>query len=138
VPHRVLPCEVADDLHDHDDVLQDLVGDIPGAGDGEDQWIVRREDGSWLVDGQTPVADLEATLDVELAEEERPGYQTVGGFVMSRLGRLPRPADHFAWAGHRFEVVDMDGRRVDRVLVSREREPGRDVARAGAGPLPRA
>ncbi len=108
-----------------DDVLQDLVGDIPEEGhDGERPCIVRREDGSWLVDGQTPIGDLEAALDAPLVEEERPGYQTVGGFVMSRLGRLPGPAEHFVWAGYRFEVVDMDGRRVDKVLVARDRLNG--------------
>jgi putative hemolysin len=74
------------------------------------------------VDGHTPIADLETTLDIRLAEEERPGYQTVGGFVMARLGRLPRPAEHFEWAGHRFEVVDMNGRRVETVLVARLRD----------------
>ncbi|MGZ8456162.1 MAG: hemolysin family protein [Gemmatirosa sp.] len=122
-----------------DDVLQDLVGDFPSdAGDdtGDDASIVRREDGSWLVDGHTPIADLETALDITLTEEERPGYQTVGGFVMARLGRLPRPAEHFEWEGHRFEVVDMDGRRVETVRVARVRHgdavPGHD----GGDPTP--
>ena len=114
-----------------DDVLQDLVGDIPeDGGESGAPAIVRRDDGSWLVDGQTPITDLEAALDAELVLEERPGYQTVGGFVMTRLGRLPHPAEHFTWAGHRFEIVDMDGRRVDKVLIAREPTAGGSAADA--------
>lgn len=120
-----------------DDVLQDLVGDIPEHdADDERSGIIRREDGSWLVDGQTPITDLEATLDVALVEEARPGYQTVGGFAMSRLEHLPQAAEHFTWAGHRFEIVDMDGRRVDKVLVIRTRDDG-DGQTAGAAPARR-
>ena len=108
-----------------DDVLQDLIGDFPsdaGGGAADGPSIARRDDGSWVVDGHTPIADLETALDIPLAEEERPGYHTVGGFVMARLGRLPRPAEQFDWVGHRFEVVAMDGRRVGSVRVARVRE----------------
>lgn len=94
---------------------------MPEEGSDDQELIaVRRNDGSWLVDGQTAFADLEATLDVAVVERERPGYQTVGGFVMSRLGHLPASAEHFACAGQRFELVDMDGRRIDNVLVARD------------------
>jgi putative hemolysin len=102
-----------------DDLLAELVGDIPQPGAEADAMLVRRDDGSWLADGQVPIADVEAALDAELVEEERPGYQTLGGFVMARLGRVPRPGEHFAAAGFRFEIVDMDGRRVDKVLIAR-------------------
>ncbi|GLC23813.1 hemolysin family protein [Roseisolibacter agri] len=106
-----------------DDVLQDLIGDFPHEQEEEGgALIVRRDDGSWLIDGQTPIADVEGALDIALAEEERPGYQTVGGFVMARLGRLPRPAEQFEWDGHHFEVVAMDGRRVEAVRVARVRD----------------
>lgn len=131
-----------------DDVLQELVGDIPdGAGADEGALIVARGDGSWLVDGQTPIADVEALLDVALTDGDGPagrpgaaragassgpGYQTLGGFVMARLGHLPRVAEQFTWAGHRFEVVDMDARRVDRVLVARVRSDAATDATAAA------
>ena len=113
-----------------DDLLQELVGDIPHADDEPAAALVRRDDGSWLADGQIAVADVEAALDAELVEEERPGYHTLGGFVMARLGRVPRTGEHFDAAGFRFEIVDMDGRRVDKVLIARE---GRASASAVAG-----
>ena len=111
-----------------DDVLADLVGEILAPGEDPGELLVRREDGSWLVDGQAPIADVEAALDAEFVDEERPGYHTLGGFVMARLGRLPRPGDHFGAAGHRFEIVDMDGRRVDKVLIAREPKAGGSAA----------
>ena len=66
------------------------------------------------------------TLDIALTEEERPGYQTVGGFVMARLGRPRRPSEQLEWVRHRFEVIAMDGRRVASVRVARV--PGGDGA----------
>lgn len=108
-----------------DDVLAELVGEIPEPGDGAGELLVQREDGSWLVDGQAPIADVAAALDAEFVEEERPGYQTLGGFVMARLGHLPHAGEHLTAAGFRFGIADMDGRRVDRVLIAR-------AARAGA------
>jgi putative hemolysin len=102
------------------DVLEAIVGDLPSVDDEDDSpAISRRPDGSWLVDGSLPIVDLEAKLDVELHEAEGPtGYQTLAGFVLARLGRLPKPGDRFRSRDHRFEVVAMDGRRVDRVLIS--------------------
>jgi putative hemolysin len=103
-----------------DDVLQDLIGDFPNAQEDEGRaLIVRRDDGSWIINGQTPIADAEGALDIALTQEERPGYQTVAGFVMSRLGRVPRAGERFEWAAHRFEVLEMDGRRIDKVLAAR-------------------
>ena len=76
-------------------------------------------DGSWLVDGGLPVEALEDLLDSgPLPGREEHQYTTVAGFVLHQLGRIPQPADHFTWDVYRFEVVDMDGRRVDKVLVS--------------------
>jgi putative hemolysin len=105
-----------------DDVLEELVGDIPRAGEEPGEMLVRRDDGSWLADGQAPIADVEAALDAVFVEEERPGYQTLGGFVMARLEHVPHPGEHFDASGFRFEIVDMDGRRVDKVLIVRERK----------------
>ena len=102
------------------DVLEALVGELPSVDDEDDTpSIVRREDGRWLMDGALPVIDVEAKLDLELHAEEGPtGYQTLGGFVLARLGRLPQVGDHFRWREHRFEVVQMDSRRIDKVLVA--------------------
>ena len=100
------------------DVAASVVGgrDRPGA---EGPEAVRREDGSWLLDGRLPVARLASLLGLTLPEEDEGEYDTLGGFVLSRLRRLPSEGDHFSWAGWRFEVVDMDERRVDKVLASR-------------------
>ena len=101
------------------DVLEALVGDLPSAGgEPEAPAIVRREDGSWLVEGALPVGEVEAELDLELSEEGRTDYSTLAGFVLTRLGRLPLPGDHVTWRDHRFEVLDMDGRRIDKVLIT--------------------
>ena len=102
------------------DVLEALVGDLPSVDDEDTSpALERRPDGSWLVEGALPVVDVEAKLDVELHEPEGPtSYQTLAGFVLARLGRLPKPGDRFRWHDYGFEVVAMDGRRVDRVLIT--------------------
>jgi putative hemolysin len=82
--------------------------------------IVAREDGSWLIAGSLPLDELIDYVETdEISEEERAKMNTVGGFVMSKIGAVPSEGQHFVWRGLRFEVVDMDGRRVDKVLVSR-------------------
>lgn len=107
------------------DFLGAIVGEIGATGTPVPSGIDRREDGTWLVDGGLPVEALEDTLDLgPLPGREEHQYTTVAGFVLHQLGHIPRPADHFTWDGLRFEVVDMDGRRVDKVLVSRA--SGRD------------
>lgn len=98
------------------DVLEAIVGGIAPA--EQPPWI-RREDGSWLVDGMVYVDELKDRLNLpRLPNEEDRDYETLGGLVMAQLGRIPRIADAFEWEGYRFEVVDMDGKRVDRVLIS--------------------
>ncbi len=78
---------------------------------------VQREDGSWLLDGLLPIDELISLLDIrDLLEDER-GYQTMGGFIMTRMGRVPTAGDHFVFGRWRFEIMDMDGHRVDKVLV---------------------
>lgn len=82
--------------------------------------IVRREDGSWLVDGLLATRRLKAHLGLrELPREDEGDYQTMGGLIMDRLGRVPVAGDYFGWDGFSFEVVDMDGHRVDKVLVTK-------------------
>jgi putative hemolysin len=101
------------------DLLEAFVGSLPTDAAGE-RAIVMRADGSWLVDGATPITDVLNDLGLdELPEGEAGTYHTLGGFVMARLGRIPRTADAFEWGGMRFEVIDMDGRRIDKVLVNR-------------------
>ena len=103
------------------DVLKAIVGDIPGPGDDTEPEAVQREDGSWLLDGLLDIVDLKEILDVdELPEEDRIGFQTLGGFVMSQVGSIPTSGHSFDWNGYKFEILDMDGRRVDKVLVSKK------------------
>jgi putative hemolysin len=102
------------------DVVGSIVGELPPQ-PGQEPPVVRREDGSWLVDGALDLDAVVRTLDVDalLSEDERQHYHTLGGLVMSALGHVPRTGDIFERAGYRFEVVDMDGHRVDRVLISK-------------------
>ena len=100
------------------DILESIVGDIPDEGELVEPEIVQREDGSWLVDGRLPVDELKELFRLpSLPDESRGYYQTLGGFVMSYLGRIPTAADSFDWSGLHFEVMDMDGYRVDKVLI---------------------
>ncbi|MEC4816294.1 MAG: hemolysin family protein [Scytonema sp. PMC 1069.18] len=100
------------------DVMIEIVGDVPSFDDREDPQIIQREDGSWLLDGMLAVDEFFELFDIEyLPSEDRGSYQTLGGFVMSHLGRIPMASDYFEWQGMRIEVVDMDGNRVDKVLV---------------------
>jgi putative hemolysin len=101
------------------DVLEAITGEFapPSA---DNAWAVQRDDGSWLMDGLIPVPELKDRLSLrELPEEDRGRYNTLAGMIMLLLGRLPATADHVDWEGWRFEVVDLDGKRVDKVLVSR-------------------
>ncbi len=96
------------------DVLEGLVGELAEA--GEAPQVVQREDGSWLLDGLLDVSEVEELLKIDMAVSDN--YRTLGGFVMATLHRVPSPADTFTEHGWRFEVMDMDGSRVDKVLAS--------------------
>jgi len=99
------------------DVLEALVGDLEESGGAP---IVQRGDGSWLVDGLLPAEELKERMGLRaLPDEQEEDYQTVGGMVMAHLGRVPAAGDRFEWEGFSFEVVDMDGHRVDKVFVAR-------------------
>ena len=106
------------------DILEALVGDIPGSADA-DQRVVRREDGTCLIDGMVGLDELRQVLGVSHLPGEDADFHTLGGYVMARLNRVPMVADRITAAGYRFEVVKMDGRRVDRVLVSPVTAQGR-------------
>jgi putative hemolysin len=100
------------------DIMIEIVGDVAADNGNEDAQAVQREDGSWLLDGMLPVDEFLEIFNIhQLEPEERGSYQTLGGFVITHLGRIPSAADHFEWQGMRFEVMDMDGNRVDKVLV---------------------
>lgn len=100
------------------DILEAIVGEFPDAADTSEPMIKQREDGSYLIDGSLTIAEFKKYFDVKhLPGEEDDWYQTIGGFVMTHLGKIPRVADHFEWNGLTFEVLDMDRNRVDKLLV---------------------
>ena len=100
------------------DVLEAITGEFSTPTD-TDSWAVQRADGSWLFDGLIPTPELKDRLDLkELPEEDRGRYNTLAGMIMLLLGRLPETADSVEWEGWRFEVVDLDGKRVDKVLAT--------------------
>lgn len=105
------------------DILQAITGDIMEHGEVEDRPF-KREDGSWLIDGMTPIDEVETHIGLKNMRGEG-NFHTLAGFIVEHLGRLPSAGDYFQWEGARFEVVDMDGRRVDKVLVHppRDEEP---------------
>jgi putative hemolysin len=111
------------------DVLEAIVGEFKPREPG-DAWAIPRPDGSWLLDGLIPVPELKDRLRLRsVPEEERHQYHTLSGMLMLLLGRLPRTTDAVEWEGWRFEIVDMDGKQVDKVLASPV-PPSGDATRA--------
>jgi putative hemolysin len=98
------------------DILEAIVGDIPTMDEIDQPPIVQRSDGSWLIDGLISIDDFKRAFDVRSLPGEGT-YQTLGGFMVFMLGKLPAPGHHFGYAGIRFEVADMDGQRVDKVIL---------------------
>lgn len=124
---RTVPVHLAVVLDEHGsleglvtpmDILKGIAGHLPEHEGVEEPHAVQRGDGSWLLDGRMPVFSAERTLD--LADMDVGDYETLAGFVLHQLGHLPAIGESFVWNGWRFEVIDMDGRRIDRVLASRE------------------
>ena len=106
--------------------LSDLVEAITGEFKprrAEDAWAIRREDGSWLLDGLIPIPELRDRIELAAVPEEGAKYHTLSGMLLLLMGRLPSTGDHVDWSGWRFEVVDLDGRRIDKVLASRLAQP---------------
>ena len=102
------------------DVMEAIVGDLPDARRRGEAAAVQREDGSWLVDGSLELADLRQRFSLErLPGEEDADFSTLGGFMVDRFGHIPHAGEYFDWAGWRFEVMDMDRHRVDKVLIRR-------------------
>jgi len=110
--------------------LNDLLGAVVGKGAAPtvesgaratpDTPIVQRDDGSWLIDGALGVDDLrELTGIARLPHDQDDDYRTAAGMMVAQFGHIPQPAEHFDWSGYRFEVVDLDGARIDKILVSK-------------------
>ncbi|MGY4830785.1 hemolysin family protein [Sphaerotilaceae bacterium SBD11-9] len=100
------------------DVMSTVMGDLVPRSDDEEQQIVRRDENSWLIDGVTPIQDVRRELDIDSlphAEE----YETLAGFLMIMLRRVPKRTDSVTWAGYTFEVMDVDNHRIDQVMVTR-------------------
>ncbi|MGH8772868.1 MAG: hemolysin family protein [Burkholderiales bacterium] len=105
------------------DVMEAIIGDISAAELAADAEAVQRPDGSWLLDGMLSIDKFKTLFDLDqILEEKARNYNTVGGFVMMQLGRVPKAADHFDWEDLRFEIMDMDRNRIDKILVRRRVE----------------
>jgi putative hemolysin len=100
------------------DVLEAVTGEFAPS-NADDAWAVQRDDGSWLLDGAIPIPEMKDRLELKaVPEEEKNNYHTISGMLLLLMGRIPSTGNHVDWEGWRFEVVDMDGKRIDKVLVS--------------------
>jgi len=116
------------------DVLEAIVGDLPSLGQRNQPEAKRREDGSWLIDATLATSELKTLIGItaELPHEDEAEFQTLGGFVVTQFGRIPSAGDYFDWGGWRLEVIDMDRRRVDKVLVAKTPPPAAIAEKASA------
>lgn len=102
------------------DLFETLVGSVPESHQEKHYDITTRNDGSWLCDGLTPIDDIEELLEVKIVETfEDSDFNTLAGFLLIHLKHIPKEGEHIDWDGFRFEIVDMDGRRIDKVLIQR-------------------
>lgn len=100
------------------DILEEIVGDIPTIGELEDPEVIKRDDGSWLLGGMLSIDKFKNIFHITKLPGEG-NYHTLAGFVLTQMGRIPSAGNHFEWSGLRFEVVDMDKNRIDKMLVMR-------------------
>lgn len=110
------------------DLLEGIVGDIPGIDEIDDPTATKRKDGSWLIDGRLSIDNFKELFDIE--EEEMPqeikdGFTTIAGFILSYIGKIPETGEEFQWYKFCFEIVDMDGNHIDKILV-KEVEPKKE------------
>jgi putative hemolysin len=112
----------------HHDILEAITGEIAiGERHGEPK-AVQRHDGSWLLDGMLAVDEFKEIFQLEeLPGEKRDAFQTLGGFLFTQFGRVPAVSDSFVWNSLRFEIVDMDGKRIDKVLVISTQQPAAEM-----------
>ncbi|NBX74900.1 MAG: HlyC/CorC family transporter [Alphaproteobacteria bacterium] len=108
------------------DILTAITGELPDQDEDEPPQAVQRSDGSWLLDGTMSLEDVELSLQKNGLKDDAENYHTLAGFITAQLGRLPTVTDSVTWENLRFEVVDMDGHRVDKVLVQKNAEPRED------------
>ena len=112
------------------DLVESLLGHMSRAGEDTEPLVVKRADGSYLLDGALPIGELKDLMEVdELPHERRTTFNTLAGFVMTHLGRVPHTGDAFAISRFRFEVVDMDRHRIDKVLLSFKPRSGEEDQR---------
>lgn len=109
------------------DVVEHIMGELRTPHEEPDPDIVEREDGTWLLDGLLPIEQFKELFGLDdLPGEDRELFHTLAGFVLSRLGHIPVTAENFEWNGLRFEIIDMDRSRIDKILVSRIPKPSED------------
>lgn len=113
-----------------DDLSDALLGELAAE---DENHFVRRDDGSWLIDGRSSADEVQARLGLLELPGNAEDYETLGGMIITLLGHIPKPADTFSWGGYRFEIVDMDGARIDKVLVSPEVPLGEWPSEAAKG-----
>jgi putative hemolysin len=105
------------------DILEAIIGDLPEARQ-DDYEITEREDGTFLVDAQIPFYDFLSRFEkTEQMNDNEREFDTLAGFILDELKRIPQTGDKFEWEGFTIEIVDMDAQRIDKVLVSREKAP---------------
>ena len=106
------------------DILEAIVGEIPAMDEPDEPRAIQRHDGSWLVDGAISIDEFKQILEIKaLPDEEKDFYQTLGGFILNYLGKIPKTGESFQYGRITFEVVDMDGHHIDKVMVSKEKPP---------------
>lgn len=105
------------------DILKAITGELSEGDEGDEQRIVRRDDGSWLIDGLVAIEDVERCVGCSGMKTADDDFHTLAGFVLRERGHVPQVGEHFTWRDLRFEVVDMDGKRIDRVLIAEAPEP---------------
>ena len=111
------------------DLFEEIFGDITDFNEvPEEPQIIQRDDGSWLLDGMLSIEELLEQFDIPENAIDRGNYHTLGGFAIMQLGKIPTSGEHFEWRSLRFEIIDMDGKRVDKVLVELSETPAEPQA----------
>ncbi|WP_432646853.1 hemolysin family protein [Mitsuokella sp.] len=117
------------------DILQEIIGDSMSNVEPDPIQFTPRDENSWYVDGLCSIDDFKERFDIaELPDEDHDHYQTMGGFLTSYFGYIPKVAEKCSWNGFTFEVVDMDRARIDKILVTREEKPAEEPAADGKQP----
>ena len=104
------------------DILEAIVGDIPNISENDEQEIIKRDSKSWLIDGLVSIEEFKDHFQIKKLPDEKSGnFDTLGGFVMNRLGRIPMTSDKIEYDNYTMEIVDMDGNRVDKILLTKKK-----------------